>query len=412
MNSSQDLDGCSIDSSSVDPITYSIEKCTEIRSDVEHEERNRLVEYQTFANDVTRAYKRLFDDIMKYVKEEFETSLKVEGGAHCVNGVHPSDDAMEAKDTPMENLSKDSVTSFHNSWTYRLNKAVKDGTPADFSNLFANQTYSLEKLLPRVRYLYYLLMDYNPISNRIRNLFIPSQLKGSWDRDENCREICVCSIGGGPGYDHISLCILSSFFRYVQSSVHARLYGVRAIRTRVFDLFADDWQSIMDPLQLSTNGALSRTVKEIALEFGEPLNYSQEERVQESKMTMHSCDIRMDLDSSENKELRMVLERTDIICLQYILHENSSLIAPDKNHSTSSNTMIRGVVYDLLKRANVGTFMVCTDSNNFVWPLLKASAEACGWIFVGDTEKDGKITLGPKSFVILERIRIDCVNYV
>jgi hypothetical protein len=398
---SGDSADCSFDVASVDPITCSIEKCTDISDDIEHEERGEDLEYQktkTLANDVSRAYKGIFDHIMTHIKKEFESSLQVEG-ASFENGDHPSDDATEAEATPIANLSEDSATLFHDSWTHRLNKAVKDGKPADFSNFLANRIYSLEKLLPRVRYLYYLLMDYNPISNRIRKLFMPSK-----DGNEDTSDVCVCSIGGGPGYDHISLCILSLFLRYVQSSAHAKSYRVRTVRTRVFDLFADDWQSIMDPLELSTRNSLSRTVKELDLKFGEPL-INQEERVQESQMTMHPCDIRMDLDGEENKELRNVLARTDIICLQYVLHENSSIIAPDKNHSTPNN-LIHGVVFDLLKRAKIGTFMICTDSNNFVWPVLKASAEACGWIFLGDAEKAGKVTLGPKSFVILERIRI------
>ena len=48
---------------------------------------------------------------------------------------------------------------------------------------------------------------------------------------------------------------------------------------------------------------------------------------------------------------------------------------------------------------------MCIDSNNFVWPALKASTETCGWLFLGDAEKDGEITFGPKSFVILERVK-------
>ena len=49
--------------------------------------------------------------------------------------------------------------------------------------------------------------------------------------------------------------------------------------------------------------------------------------------------------------------------------------------------------------------MRCTDSNNFVWPVLKVTVETCGWLVIGDAEKDGKIAFGLKSFVIVERVK-------
>ena len=73
------------------------------------------------------------------------------------------------------------------------------------------------------------------------------------------------------------------------------------------------------------------------------------------------------------------------------------------NYNSSAKT--RGVVFDLLKKAKLGTFMMCTDSKKIVWPALKASTETCGWLFLGEAEKDGKIAFRPTSFVILERVK-------
>ena len=97
----------------------------------------------------------------------------------------------------------------HDKWTKTLNQAVKDGEPAYFSNSYDNQIYSIEKLLPRVRCLCYLMMDYNPISNRIRKLFLPDVLCENTDVNIVGEDISVCCIEGGPGYDHPSLYIFA-----------------------------------------------------------------------------------------------------------------------------------------------------------------------------------------------------------
>ena len=47
-------------------------------SDLDHEERDHLVEYQKLVNDVTSAYKRIFDIIMEQTKKEFEKSLQID----------------------------------------------------------------------------------------------------------------------------------------------------------------------------------------------------------------------------------------------------------------------------------------------------------------------------------------------
>jgi hypothetical protein len=55
--------------------------------------------------------------------------------------------------------------------------------------------------------------------------------------------------------------------------------------------------------------------------------------------------------------------------------------------------------------AKKGTFLICTDSSNTLWPALKTTAAAHGWEFLGDAEADHKISLGPKAFVVLEKMR-------
>ena len=106
-------------------------------------------------------------------------------------------------------------------------------------------------------------MDYNPISNRIRKLFLPDVLCENTDVNIVGEDISVCSIGGGPGYDHLSLCILASFLRHIQSSVNENSFRTRVVRKRAFDLFDDDWKNFMELLGISVRNALSKFTEEL-----------------------------------------------------------------------------------------------------------------------------------------------------
>lgn len=82
-------------------------------------------------------------------------------------------------------------------WVRKLNQAVKEGEPADFSQNEANRVYADNKLVFRTRYLYYLLMDGNSFSEKLRAKLLPIS-----DRERALpnvvHDICVASVGGGP----------------------------------------------------------------------------------------------------------------------------------------------------------------------------------------------------------------------
>ena len=84
------------------------------------------------------------------------------------------------------------------------------------------------------------MMDYNPILKRIRKLLLSEVLCENTDVNVVGEDVSVFSIGGGPCYEHLLLCILASFLRHVQSSVNWNSFRTRVVRTRVFDLFDDD----------------------------------------------------------------------------------------------------------------------------------------------------------------------------
>jgi hypothetical protein len=80
-------------------------------------------------------------------------------------------------------------------WVQTLNQAVKAGEPADFSQIEANRVYADNKLIFRTRYLFYLFMDENSFSVRLRKKLLPSPLSNTQAERKFVR---IASIGGGP----------------------------------------------------------------------------------------------------------------------------------------------------------------------------------------------------------------------
>jgi len=347
-------------------------------------------------------------------------------------------------------------------WHITLNQAVKDGKPPDaFSNEIANRIYTSEKLFTRVRYLFYLIMDENPISNDVRSL-LNVHVRDRGDRNpEQKSSIRVCSIGGGPGFDHIAVNLVASFLHSIQPShgvpslLPSNIYMEQTIvETQVFELYYKEWEwgGIMSTLRDSFVSVLPERMKafedmpkrehsENGSRFDEndevtsstesqmtPCSTSDNKNTlsMAGKMTMHSCDIRADLDESLNRDLKTALPHTDIFALSYVLHENSSSIIYHDNdviedHDPSysiddsvgyieyqkSSARIKGIFLDILRNAKVGAFILCTDSNNYLWPCIIATAVPLGWVYYSNAEKKDeeqtRIVFGPRSFVILKR---------
>lgn len=321
-------------------------------------------------------------------------------------------------------------------WQTALNEAVRHGMPANFSRLQDNWIYADNKLIPRSRYLYYLLLDDNAISTRLRKrLLLPrldgvSNDNGAADCEDkgNTSELSsmnadrpggnvvrVCSIGGGPGYDHLAIALASWFLYKVQpgtnadgesSSSHALV--PRTIQTQVFDLYHQEWLPMMEKLQECLEG-------EAETEIIQP---KETEWWRHNRMTMHHGDLRLSLFDDDNNDestswddeyiqanatnatLLTSVRAADIIVFQFVLHENASFLV---DHETG---LFVGTTASILDGgAKKGTFLICTDSSNTLWPALKKTANTHGWEFLGDAEAHHKISLGPKAYVVLEKMR-------
>mmetsp|Transcript_50239 Transcript_50239/g.151234 ORF Transcript_50239/g.151234 Transcript_50239/m.151234 type:complete len:333 (-) Transcript_50239:208-1206(-) len=296
--------------------------------------------------DVHGSYRELFNIIITSVQRDLEEKLL---------------------------LSADQSDS---TWRYTLNSAVKDGSPADFSDPDSLRIYAVNKLMTRCRYLYLLIMDDNPLSAKIRSLFLPSLID---DPGTGCCRIC--SIGGGPGYDHVVGSAIAHYMRRMQPhSNHfpgSEKLAEKLVQTQVFDLYHSDWLPIMNDLVDSCN------------------------QVEGSFVTMHHADLRLSLCATQNHELGMATLTADMFCFQFVLHENASFLERD---SSTGEKMIGGAVWDILCNAKVGAFMLCTDSGNVLWPAVKNAAVECGWGYMGSSEMKQRIKLGPSSFVMLERL--------
>ena len=105
----------------------------------------------------------------------------------------------------------------------------------------------------------------------------------------------------------------------------------------------------MEPLGISIINVLSKSTEELNSKDEIHNELEGACSLSESQMTMHHCDVRMVLSDIQNRELKDVLGRTDVICLQCVLHENSSMIAPVMDNC-NSRTKTHGVVFDLLKK--------------------------------------------------------------
>lgn len=261
-------------------------------------------------------------------------------------------------------------------WHKQLTRAVELGQPAEFSANNEDEqcikVYAVEKLQPRCRQLHHLIFHDNSFCAKIRSKLLPSAT--------NSLTTHCMSLGGGPGFDHVSFCIATKFLHDIQPKRSDLLPN--RIKTQVYDLYNDDWEPVMESL-------------------GECFD-------DQEHLTMHHVDLRLDLADEAHEQLRSSLQTVDIIIAQFVLHENASFIAQDVEIDGVPQKQIVGVMRDILTMAPAGTIMIITDSANTLFPYLKDAANKNGWTYLCAEEQlreEGKrrAYLGPKSFLILER---------
>ena len=260
-------------------------------------------------------------------------------------------------------------------WRIKLSSAVVAGKPADFACVASNEVYTLNRIKPRCRQLHHLIMHDNPFSRRVRAYLLPSV----GIDNEIQTAVRVVSLGGGPAFDHIAISLAQRFLLDVlRRPDHSRVVA-RPISSQVFDLFADEWKPIVEAVQTCLQDC-------------------------PGDVSLHRADLRKCLDESGNDDLRLAIEKADLIVAMFVLHENRSTIlqgGPDEQR-------INGALKSIFERAQIGTMLICCDSANTLYPAMRAKALHSGWTVLGDEElRDQKkrlAYLGPKAFLIFERV--------
>jgi len=202
-------------------------------------------------------------------------------------------------------------------WQDELTTAVELGRPGDFSSNtdICLKVYTVEKLHARCRQLHHLLFNDDEFASKLRSLLLPVPTSDVND-DEDEQQVNIISIGGGPGYDHVSLCLVAKFLHDIQP--YHKLMKRRCVRTQVFDLFNESW----DPVMMTLNECLD-----------ECLDVDTNNRVDNTRrdhdtrtMAMHHGDLRLGLDDINNTDLAQALERTSYASSSVYMKTHPSLL--------------------------------------------------------------------------------------
>ena len=157
--------------------------------------------------------------------------------------------------------------------------------------------------------------------------------RGGVDGSYECR---VASIGGGPGYDYVGLCLVATFLSF---STGQRGFP---IQVTVFDNEVG-WSDLVECMEQSTN----RIMRQLHSE-GNSCSFGG------------GCDITKGMDDSVNHRFRDVIAVSKIIICQYCIAENAVALRE------SAFIFFR----ELFARANEGTIFVFTETTHRLWPDL------------------------------------------
>jgi Zinc knuckle len=336
------------------------------------------------SDPITMAYHVWTDPIVS--KEPHHRTLR----KHCFHSYREYFNYMVSQWDIPSSTSSHTQEGIHYPWKQILHQAVKDGTPADFSNSKALRTYTIERWIPRCRQLFYILMDHPPniISQSIR-----MNLWKSFFLSSNVASLQICSLGGGPGLDHIAFCLAVGYLQHFQrqQQIYPKHHSV-SIRTQVMDLWYDAWKSVAE----EWNEALRKVITLSPF----------------TEMTLHPADLRLSFDATINQSLASAIENADIIVAQYVLHENATYFMSERGENynepedtTDNKTLCtKTSLVNILQCAKIGAIMVCTDSIHTLWPIIQSEASDLGWISQSNADQEHPILMGPASYLLLKRV--------
>lgn len=228
----------------------------------------------------------------------------------------------------------------HQELSKKLTTSLVDGETVLFEDPGALGEYTLKRLRPRCRALLEVLLAENCTS------FFETLIKRVETACEEDRDLCVASLGGGPGFDAIallaSLAAVKEASQQEPSATNATSQNCElGCRCKIFDL-APAWSS-----------ALS-AVSEAAVEIFP----WQKELIQ--------LIAPVDLRDSTNPELLEDVGKADMIIAAYVLHENEAFLL--------EGGILGGILPEVFKAAPIGIPMIFLDATHRLWPALVATA--------------------------------------
>ena len=219
----------------------------------------------------------------------------------------------------------------HQELSKKLTTSLVDGETVLFEDPGALGEYTLKRLRPRCRALLEVLLAENCTS------FFETLIKRVETACEEDRDLCVASLGGGPGFDAIALLASLAAVKEARQQEPSATNATRqncelGCRCKVFDL-APAWSS-----------ALS-AVSEAAVEIFP----WQTELIQ--------LIAPVDLRDSTNPELLEDVGKADMIIAAYVLHENEAFLL--------EGGILGGILPEVFKAApnrNSHDFLGCNPS--------------------------------------------------
>lgn len=194
---------------------------------------------------------------------------------------------------------------------------ANQGVMPNFSDIGALRYYTLNHF-GRARLMGHLLVqpENEWLSNRVSELF----------KNNTNEAVKACSLGGGPGYDFLSLSALSEF--YGGSSVHMDVHD-----------YESTWKDIVYSME--------KSIIDICGHSKHSCNFDL-------------CDITHPLNSTINNEISKNIDSIDIFTCSYCIVENAMKL--------SKTDFI--FFHDILLNASPGTLFLFTDTTHRLWPSL------------------------------------------
>eukprot|EP00928_Gymnodinium_smaydae_P059824 TRINITY_DN43281_c0_g1_i1.p1 TRINITY_DN43281_c0_g1~~TRINITY_DN43281_c0_g1_i1.p1 ORF type:complete len:377 (+),score=47.22 TRINITY_DN43281_c0_g1_i1:121-1251(+) len=222
----------------------------------------------------------------------------------------------------------------HKALSKQLTAALVDGEPVVFQDRSALASYALNRLKPRCKCLSNVLLA-EECSDVLRNII---------DRGACPRPLRISSIGGGPGFDAVSLLATLDAVGASPDAVHVEcdVLDLYPAWEEAVNALAEEVEKIWSPRQLANN---IRMISPVDLRCGEG--------------------------SESEKAVAESVAKADIIVAAYVLHENEAALL-----SAGPEGTLSGAIPTIFRSMSQNAVFLCLDATHRLWPALIATSKS------------------------------------